>query len=278
MKLSIITLTYNNLHYTKKYIESLYKNTKDFELILVDNGSTDGTVDYIKSLPYNNIKLIINEENLGYAKGNNQGIAVAEGEYIGFLNNDILLPSNWFDEIEKVFIAEEKAGFVSPIELNPKIQNVNEHNYQKYLRKFPKIYDYRKSYYGCIFSCVITKSTILNEIGNFDENITPAFFEDDDLMCRAIESGYDLYEADNCCYFHFGSITSSKHTEQRKKNENYFYSKHRFGEYVKATYFEYDEIHQIRKSFLYNIYLVYRKIKRIIVKYIIKKLKYKKGA
>ena len=130
MKLSIITLTYNNLHYTKKYIESLYKNTKDFELILVDNGSTDGTVDYIKSLPYNNIKLIINEENLGYAKGNNQGIAAAEGEYIGFLNNDILLPSNWFDEIEKVFIAEEKAGFVSPIELNPKIQNVNEHNYQ----------------------------------------------------------------------------------------------------------------------------------------------------
>ena len=50
MKLSIITLTYNKLDYTKQYLESLYKYTKDFELIIVDNGSTDGTVEYIKSL------------------------------------------------------------------------------------------------------------------------------------------------------------------------------------------------------------------------------------
>ena len=96
MKLSIITLTFNKLEYTKKYIKSLYKYTSDFELILVDNGSTDGTVEFIKSLPYDNIKTIFNSENLGFSKGNNQGIDIAEGEYIGFLNNDILLSPNWF--------------------------------------------------------------------------------------------------------------------------------------------------------------------------------------
>ena len=89
MKLSIITLTYNKLKYTKKYVESLFKYTKDFELIIVDNGSTDGTREYLKSL--DNIKLILNDENVGFSKGNNQGLEIAEGEYIAFLNNDISL-------------------------------------------------------------------------------------------------------------------------------------------------------------------------------------------
>ena len=89
MKLSIITLTYNKLKYTKKYVESLFKYTKDFELIIVDNGSTDGTREYLQSL--NNVKLIFNDENIGFSKGNNQGLTIAEGEYIAFLNNDILL-------------------------------------------------------------------------------------------------------------------------------------------------------------------------------------------
>ena len=95
MKLSVITLTLNKLEYTKNFIESLKKYTKDFELIIVDNGSTDGTVEYIKSMP--EIKLIQNTENKGFSAGNNQGIEIAQGEYIGFLNNDILLYPNWFE-------------------------------------------------------------------------------------------------------------------------------------------------------------------------------------
>ena len=94
MKLSIITLTLNKLDYTKKFIKSLFEYTKDFELIIVDNGSTDGTVEYLETL--DNIKLIKNYENKGFSTGNNQGIAIAKGEYIGFLNNDILLYPNWF--------------------------------------------------------------------------------------------------------------------------------------------------------------------------------------
>ena len=104
MKLSVITLTYNKLEYTKKFIESLYKYTKDFELIIVDNGSTDGTVEFLKSLK--DVKLILNNENKGFSAGNNQGIELAEGEYIGFLNNDILLYPAWFEACEEVFKIE----------------------------------------------------------------------------------------------------------------------------------------------------------------------------
>ena len=138
MKLSIITLTYNKLKYTKKYIESLYKYTRDFELIIVDNGSTDGTREYLQSL--DGVKLIFNEENVGFSKGNNQGLELAEGEYIGFLNNDILLFPDWFEECEKVF-QQENAGFVGPRHINPHFDNTNEKTYIKY---FKNKFNYKK--------------------------------------------------------------------------------------------------------------------------------------
>ena len=193
MKLSIITLTYNHLQYTKKFIESLYKYTSDFELIIVDNGSTDKTVEYLKSLNYDNIKIIFNTENLGFSKGNNQGIEIAQGEYIGFLNNDILLYPNWFEECEKVF-QKENAAFVSPRHINPHYDVTDENSYIKYFRKnFKYKTPYQKSFDECVFSCVITKRDVVNKIGVFDENYIQAFFEDNDYKYRAIEAGYGIY-------------------------------------------------------------------------------------
>lgn len=226
MKLSIITLTYNNLEYTKKFLESLYKYTKDFELIIVDNGSSDGTKEYLQGL---NLKLISNNENKGFPAGNNQGLEIAEGEYIGFLNNDILLYPNWFEEIEKVFMNEKTASFVSPVQVNPNFDKVNEHNY---IRKFIPKNGYRMSFDDCSFSCVITKNEILQKIGKFDENYSPAFFEDNDLKYRAIEQGFDTYIAENVCFFHFDSVTSKKLNLNYEKNRNYYYKKYPFAEYL----------------------------------------------
>ena len=99
-KLTIVTLTYNQLERaTKPYIESLYKytNIEDFDLILVDNNSTDGTVEYLKELQtkYNNVTLIFNDKNLGYDIGNNQGLKLIDttgdtkNKFIGLFNNDL---------------------------------------------------------------------------------------------------------------------------------------------------------------------------------------------
>lgn len=228
MKLSIITLTYNKLEYTKAFIESLYKYTKDFELIIVDNGSTDGTVEYLKTLT--NIKTIFNQENLGFSKGNNQGLEIATGEYIGFLNNDILLSPNWFEEIEKVF-QDTNAGFVSPRQINPYYDKANKRNYLKYFSKQNYTKPYAKDFDECVFSCVITKRSVIDSLGNFDENYSPAFFEDNDLKFRAINSGYDVLVANTCCFFHFGSVTSSGLNYKFTKNKEYFYSKYPFAEY-----------------------------------------------
>lgn len=267
MKLSVITLTYNKLEYTKKFVESLYKYTKDFELIIIDNGSTDGTVDYLKSLK--NIKVILNSENLGFSKGNNQGIKIAEGEYIGFLNNDILLYPNWFEECEKVF-TNENVAFVSPRHINPHFNNTNEFKYIEYFKsKFAYNVNYEKTFDECQFSCVITKKDVLDHIGNFDEEFSPAFFEDNDLKYRAIEAGYDCYVSNLCCFFHFGSVTSANLNYNFEKNKKYYFNKHRFAEYI-SIYAEENQSHRFRVRFFeqfpmnifYSLHLFVQKIVR----------------
>lgn len=273
VKLSIITLTYNKLEYTKKYVESLYKYTNDFELIIVDNGSTDGTVEFLKTLP--DIKLILNDENKGFSKGNNQGLELAQGEYIGFLNNDILLYPNWFEECEKVFIAEDKAGFVSPRHLNVNYECTNDRNYIKYFQGFKFRKKYEKSFDECVFSCVLTKRTVLDSIGIFDENYTQAFFEDNDLKYRAILEGFGVLVCNTCCFFHYGSITSKHLNQNLEKNRAYYYAKYPFAEYLSASGHEKYELQQMNKSFrefplniIYSFHLfiqkVIRNLRRII--------------
>ena len=265
MILSIITLTYNNLDYTKKFVESLYKYTQDFELIIVDNGSTDGTVEYLKTI--DGVKLILNKENAGYSKGNNQGLELAVGEYIGFLNNDILLYTNWFEECKHVF-EKENAGFVSPLQINKLFNNANETNY---IKKFKPSSSYRKSFDDCEFACCITKRSVIDKIGNFDENFTPAFWEDNDIKYRAIEAGYDTYTVSSVCFYHFNSVTSKNFSSGFEKNKVYYFTKHRFSEYLSVYANENFEL-KTRIAFfqkfpfnaIYNLHLLFEKIIRNI--------------
>ena len=89
MKLSIIIVSYNTHEFLKKSITSIYEQTRDisFEVIVVDNASTDGSQEMIKK-EFPRVKLIINVENTGFAAGNNVGIKQATGEYILLLNPD----------------------------------------------------------------------------------------------------------------------------------------------------------------------------------------------
>ena len=88
--ISVVMLNYNGLKYLKRTIHPILKlNYPTFEFIIVDNGSTDGSIEFIKK--FKRIKLIENGENLGYSKGKNIGVKHAKGEYVLLLDNDILL-------------------------------------------------------------------------------------------------------------------------------------------------------------------------------------------
>jgi len=95
-KLSIITAVYNQLPMNQIYWENLVKNTKNsFELIVIDNASTDASADFFESV---GVRVIRNLGNFSYPVSQNQGISIAKGEWLAFLNNDIIVSEGW-DEI-----------------------------------------------------------------------------------------------------------------------------------------------------------------------------------
>ncbi len=111
--ISVIIVTYNSEKYINDCINALKKQYyKNFEIILIDNGSIDNTLDIIKN--YSFIRLIKNKTNLGFSKANNQGIKIAKGEYILLLNPDAFLTKNSLQLMLRSIISDRKIAFIAP--------------------------------------------------------------------------------------------------------------------------------------------------------------------
>lgn len=219
MKTSIVILTHNQLGMTKRCLDSICKHTpEDMELIVVDNASTDGTVQYLKEQP--DVKLILNQENAGYPKGCNQGAAKATGNNILFLNNDTVVTENWLGNMLRVLYGSEKVGIVGPVS-----------NFCAYPQQIPVTYreiseldefarDNARKNAGCSMAyprmvgfCLLVKKNVLDEIGLFDERYGIGNFEDDDLCLRAKYQGYTLMIALDSYVHHEGHATFSQTNE-----------------------------------------------------------------
>lgn len=111
-KVSVILLNWNGFNYTQKCIESVKKQSfKDFELIVVDNGSSDGSVEKLRKI--SGIKLIENEKNLGFAGGNNIGVKNSSAsEYVALLNNDTIVDKDWLKYLVDALDNDPKLGVV----------------------------------------------------------------------------------------------------------------------------------------------------------------------
>lgn len=99
---SIIMLTFNQLSLTGQCVRSLEKYTHaPYELIVIDNGSTDGTAEYLRrhENSKDNVRCVFNEENRAFSKANNQGIKIAKGDFILLLNNDVILTDKWLQRL-----------------------------------------------------------------------------------------------------------------------------------------------------------------------------------
>jgi O-antigen biosynthesis protein len=110
--LSIVVLAWNKMELTRRCVESIRSGTRGVhELIVVDNASSDGGADYALAAAD---KAVMNTENVGFAAGNNSGLAVATGKYIAFVNNDTVMPPGWDLPITQTLDTEARVGMVLP--------------------------------------------------------------------------------------------------------------------------------------------------------------------
>src|SRR5262249_13969494 len=113
VRVSIVMLTWNQRPLTEQAITSIRQATRQpYELIVVDNGSTDGTADYLDELATQGIRVIKNAENRGVAAGWNQGRRAPRGDCVMVVNNDIIVADGWLERMTHLAYAQPQAGLV----------------------------------------------------------------------------------------------------------------------------------------------------------------------
>lgn len=195
--ISIIVLTWNHLEdVTKPFVESLFrtleKSTSTWEVIFFDNGSHDGTSDWLNAQNLKNTTVIKSEENIGFNHGNNEALKVAEGEYILFMNNDVLFTNdNWLDLFLQVLRRKEKLIVGAQLADNNSLT------------------DWRGVITPYIVGwCFAAARKAFLDHGCWNEEFGLGYFEDVELSARFAHLGYELVEF-NPGLEHLGSRSSS---------------------------------------------------------------------
>ncbi len=247
--LSIIITSYNTKEITKNCLDSILKPLKtsslNYEIIIVDNHSTDGSFEILKtySSNYSNIRIIENEENLGFGKANNQGVRIAQSDYILFLNSDILVLEAAIEKLYNFYVQNEK-----------KINFLGGKLLSKDMSKQPSCGPFytipvtfaalflRGDYWGFTRyspnkvrevdwisgACILTKKRYLNSVQGFDESIF-MYMDEIDLLYRAKKQGYKVFFYPEARFIHLASASSGGRTYPILQVFNgliYFYKKH----------------------------------------------------
>lgn len=252
-KLSIIIVSYNTKEILAQCLQSLIDNLHKYsfesEIIVVDNNSTDGTTEQIKNLK---LKIIKNNSNLGFGKANNQGVGVAQGEFILFLNSDVIVGDVNFKKVIQFFETDKKNGVLTTKVVlgNGEIDPACHRGFptpwrafcyfvklEKIFGQFPILNRIFGGYHLTHFNLetiheidspsgafYLTKKEILDRVGIFDE----AFFmygEDLDLSFRIKEAGYKIiyYPQERVIHHKYQSGLGSKKNKTKSKTKNYFY-------------------------------------------------------
>ncbi len=213
---SIVILTFNQHEYTKKCIQSIRKHTPEpHEIVFIDNGSTDGTVKWLNKMAAENenYSVIENSDNLGFARGCNQGIEASGGEFILLLNNDVVVSDGWLSGMLECHRHAPDAGIVGPMTNNISgPQRVSSEDYRsieyldEYAKKFRDKHRHRRIPLRRIVGfCMLFTRELVEKTGLLDETFGTGNFEDDDLCLRAALEGFRNYIAGDVFIHHFGS-------------------------------------------------------------------------
>ncbi len=231
MTYSLITLSHNKLECTRRCLSALIRNSscdQSWEMIVVDNGSTDGSKEWcdneLKGLGKKHdvpVTVIHNSLNIGCSYARNQAITAAQGEYIVFTDNDVAPRTvRWMPEMRAVLDSDRKIGMVGPKmvytwEPYP-IQcagvSISGRGHVCFRGRGEAIntpaFNQPRTVQCLISACLMIPAALLEKYGGFDEAFHPVQFEDFDLCYRLREAGYKAVYTPNVEMYHFESVTT----------------------------------------------------------------------
>ena len=223
---SVIILNWNGRHLLEECLESVLSQAfPDFETIVVDNGSTDGSVELVKDRWGKKVQAILLPSNQGFAGGNNAGIRAAQGEYVILLNNDTAVDPGWLFALHGAVLRHPDAGMFTPKILNyfrrDEIDNTGHLIYpdglargRHRLEKDDGRFDEEGETLWPSGCAGVYRKEMLDEIGLLDETFF-AYGEDVDLGLRARWAGWDCCYVPDAVVYHKYSATSGTYSPRK---------------------------------------------------------------
>lgn len=244
MDISIIIVSYNTRQILAECLNSVIQQTQglSYEIIVIDNASVDGSVEMLRQ-EFPGIIVKDNRENRGFSSANNQGIAIARGDFVFFLNPDTILLNNAAKLMMEFIETQKDAGFVGPAlyyqdgRYQPSIGVFSSPLHVLYLY-MPFTGFIHNLYYKYLFSkdkirnvdwlcgaALLVRRAVLQKVGGFDENFF-MYSEEEDLCLRMKKNGYRLFYFPAAKIIHLKGQSSLDRKSQ--SNHNFWVSKIKF--------------------------------------------------
>lgn len=218
---SIIMPVWNRLELTKDCLTALarIKDQPEYEVLVVDNGSTDGTKEFLAELN-GDVQIIRNEKNDGFAKACNQGARAARGRYLVFLNNDTIPQPGWLSSLVSEAEAQPEVGIVGSKLLYPDgtvqhagvVRDLEQRLPYHFCKSFPGDHpavNQRREFQIVTAACLLIRRSLFEEVGGFDEGYVNGF-EDADLCLKVRERGYAVVYQPRSVVLHLESQTAGR--------------------------------------------------------------------
>lgn len=246
MKVSIIIVNWNTRELLRDCLASLYEKVQGlpFEVLVVDNASTDGSVEVIRN-GFPSVSLIVNSKNVGFAKANNQALEKSRAEYVLLLNSDTIVPEGVIGKMVEFMDDHPQAGAATgklvfpdgstqPYTFgnDPTLSYLIRRNLSKLLFK-KDLHDWnasRPAEVGWVTGgFMMVRQRAMEEVGGLDENMF-MYFEDNDWCLRMRQKGWKIFYNPDVEIIHLHGKSFGEQHQARKKEYyqslTYFYEKH----------------------------------------------------
>jgi GT2 family glycosyltransferase len=231
-KVSIIIINLNGKKFLKNCLKSIIKNTnyENYNIIVVDNGSTDGSQQLIKS-KFKKVELIENKKNEGFSKANNLGINFAikryHPDYFYLLNNDTFVNKDWLNEAIRSMEKSEKRGIVGSRQFTFEKKPAISAGWIKTFKTKYYFGEQEKEVEWVSGAGFMIKKEVFEKIGLFDEMYSPLYYEESDFEKRAFKNDFKIIYSPKSIFFHAGG-GDSKNEKLINLNEVFYVNRARF--------------------------------------------------